>query len=88
MVRSIGARAANSQRGHTMNLSEGGTGCVIPGEWRAGQVVTLELSLPGMDRSIVLSARVCHRDDMYCGLEFLAPSPEAVSLIQAFCRPE
>jgi len=82
-VRSIGASLANGHRGHCVDLSEGGAGGVVPGEWRPGQVVTMELAVPGGDQSLVVSARVCHRDDMRCGFEFLAPSDEALTVIRA-----
>ena len=86
LVRGIGSSVANSHRGHCVDLSEGGAGCVIPeGEWPPGQVVTVEMTLPGLEKSLVVSARVCYRSGMRCGLEFLAPSKDALNVIRVLC---
>jgi hypothetical protein len=53
-----------------------------PAHAHRGQVVTMELNLPGTGEPVVLSARVCHRSDTRCGFEFLAPSAEAVNLLR------
>src|SRR5690348_14677972 len=73
LVRGIGSSVANSQRGHCVDLCEGGAGGVVPGEWKPGQVVTMEMALPGVERSVLVSARVCHAREMRYGFEFLAP---------------
>ena len=36
-----------------------------------GQVVRLELALPNSNVSFPMTARVAHRNRLYCGLEFL-----------------
>jgi hypothetical protein len=86
LVRGIGSTVAHSHRGHCVDLSEGGAGCVIPeGEWPPGQVVTMEMTLPGLEKSLVVSARVCYRSGIRCGFEFLAPSKEALTVIRVLC---
>jgi hypothetical protein len=86
LVRGIGSSVANSHRGHCVDLSEGGAGCVVPeGEWPPGQVVTMEMAFPGLEKTLVLSARVCYRSGIRCGFEFLAPSREALTAIRVLC---
>ncbi|MGE0406677.1 MAG: PilZ domain-containing protein [Candidatus Korobacteraceae bacterium] len=85
LVRGIGSSVTNSLRGHCVDLSEGGAGCMVPGEWPPGQVVTMEMTLPGMENSLVLSARVCYRNGLRYGFEFLAPSKEALTAIRVLC---
>ena len=86
LVRGIGSTVAHSHRGHCVDLSEGGAGCVIPeGEWPPGQVVTMEMTLPGLEKSLVVSARVCYRSGIRCGFESLAPSKEALTVIRVLC---
>jgi hypothetical protein len=85
LVRGIGSSVANAQRGHCVDLSEAGAGVIVAGEWRPGQVVTMELNPPAGGESVLLSARVCHRNEQRCGFEFLAPSAQALNLIRALC---
>ncbi len=85
MVRSIGSTAVHAHRGHCVDLNPYGTAGLIPGEWRPGQVVTMELTLPGIDRALILTGRVCYREELRCGFEFLAPSSEAVDLLRSVC---
>ena len=85
LVRSIGSSVASAQRGHCVDLSEGGAGAIVGGPWRPGQVVTMELTPANSEGSVVVSARVCHRDDLRCGFEFLAPTADVVDLIRKLC---
>ena len=76
VVWTIGSSGLKAERGHCLNLSEGGAGAIISGPWLPGQVVSMELVLPAVNQTIVLDARMCHRNRMYCGFEFLAPTDE------------
>jgi len=77
LVRSIGSGATGASRGHCLNLSIGGAGAIVSGPWMPGQVVSMELALPAMDHPVLVDARLCHRNRLYCGFEFLAPSDDA-----------
>jgi hypothetical protein len=71
--------AADTWRGHCLNLSEGGVAVVVAGPWLPGQVVKMELALSDRERPMQLVARVSHRNRLYCGLEFLAVADTVVS---------
>ena len=71
LVWSIASNTSRAWRGHCLNLSEGGAGLIVGGPWMRGQVVRLELALPNSNVSFPMTARVAHRNRLYCGLEFL-----------------
>jgi c-di-GMP-binding flagellar brake protein YcgR len=71
--------SAQAWRGHCLNLSEGGAAVVVAGPWIPGQVVKMELTLGDALRPMQLTARVAHRNRLYCGLEFLATNDPAVT---------
>ena len=86
VIRGIGSRLPSGHRGQGLNLSEGGVGGVVSGEWLPGQVVTMELILPTTGESLVLNARVRHRNSPRCGFEFLAPEAGMIDKIRGLCN--
>lgn len=72
LICSVVSHASRGWRGHCINLSEGGAGVIVGGPWTPGQVVRLEVALPNTPDSVAMIARIAHRNQLYCGLEFLA----------------
>jgi PilZ domain-containing protein len=85
MVWSIGSSARHASRGQCMNLTEAGAGAIIIGPWVPGQVVTIELGMPGAGQAITLQARLRHRNHVYCGFEFLGTGDRTVKQLRSAC---
>lgn len=86
LVRSIGSSRAHSYRGHSLDLSEGGLGAVLEGELTPGQVVIMEVVLPGDLQPLTAQARVRHRNALRCGFEFLGPNQHMRERIATACQ--
>jgi len=71
-------------RGHCLDLSEGGTGSILPGDLKPGQVVLMELIL-APDHPVQVNARVRHSYHLHCGFEFLAPEQDVIDYIRTAC---
>jgi PilZ domain len=82
---SIASGAGHASRGQCVNLSEAGAGAIISGPWMPGQVVTIELSVPGTSLDITVQARVRYRDHTYCGFEFLGADENIVQQLRTVC---
>lgn len=72
--------------GRCFELAEAGLGAVITSELPAGEMVTLEFSLPGVAEAYVLRAVVRHRMGFLHGFEFVGAPPEQREQVRAFCR--
>ncbi len=72
--------------GHTMNLSEGGMGAVIP-QRVVDEKRTFTIHLPGLDsrKEIQVSARLRYRKGMRHGFEFTRISPADRDAIRELC---
>ncbi len=86
VVWSIVSGGKNASRGHCLNLSESGAGAIVAGTWLPGQVVGMELVLPYFEEPLQVEARLRHRDRLYCGFEFLAPSENVRQQLRTVCR--
>ena len=75
----VASSLARMWRGHALNLSEGGAGIIVGGSWLPGQVVRMELAFGDRPEPMQVTARIAHRNRLYCGLEFLATGDQAVS---------
>ena len=85
VIRGIGSSRSILHRGQGHNLSEGGMGGVVSGEWLPGQIVAMELILPVSGESLQLNARVRHRASPSCGFEFLGPESAVAEKIREVC---
>lgn len=85
VVWSIGSGGKNGCRGHCLNLSESGAGAIVAGTWLPGQVVGMELVLPPDEEPVVVEARLRHRNRLYCGFEFLAPTEVVRQQLKMAC---
>jgi hypothetical protein len=72
--------------GRCFEVGEMGLGAVIARELPAGEMVSLELSLPQLHPTQPLRAVVRHRMGFLHGFEFVSLVPEQRELIRAFCR--
>ncbi len=84
-VWSITAGSTRAVHGHCFNLSEGGAGAIISGPWRPGQVVTMQLAVQ-IDSPIMVEARMAHRNQLYCGFEFLGASEAVMAQVRSACE--
>lgn len=82
---SIASDSNRAIHGHCSNLSQGGAGAIIAGPWQPGQVVTLQLTNPRDAQAIVVEARLSHRNQLYCGFEFLGASELVMSQLRNAC---
>ncbi len=72
-------------RGRCGDIGRGGMGTVLTAEVPAGEVVSVEFSLPSSAQSFAVRAIVRYRRGFMHGLEFLGLTPEQESDIAAFC---
>jgi hypothetical protein len=88
LVRGVASSLSNAYRGHSTTLSEGGVGAIVTGELSPGQIVLMELVLPGELQPLVLRARVCYRNDLECGFQFLGTEARTQQIIRTACAME
>jgi hypothetical protein len=86
-VRTTRDGISSTVKGHCVNLSQAGAGCIVAGRLRPGDFVLLEIAMPANPEPMLVSARVRHQDRMYCGLEFVAPSYDVSDGIRRACVP-
>lgn len=72
--------------GRCFEIGEMGLGAVIARELPAGEMVSLELSLPQLHQAEPLRAVVRHRMGFLHGFEFVGLVPEQRERIRAYCR--
>ena len=71
---------------HAKDLSESGIGLILAADLGAGEVVSLELSLPNVPEPFTMRAVVRYHSGCHYGLEFLTPSQERIAMLKAYCR--
>ena len=74
-------------QGRCHEIAEAGLGGVISTALVAGEVVSLEFSIPDVPQPLVLRAVVRHRAGLVHGFEFIGASPEQRDCILTFARP-
>jgi hypothetical protein len=72
--------------GRSSELGEDGIGATLTGELEAGEVVSMELSLPTAPFPIKFRALVRYRDGLRHGFEFLALSAAQRKEIRRICE--
>jgi hypothetical protein len=72
--------------GRCFELAEAGLGAVITSELAAGEMVTLEFSIPDVSEVFVMRSVVRHRMGFLHGFEFIGALPKQSELIQKFCQ--
>jgi hypothetical protein len=74
-------------QGRCHEIAEAGMGGVISTALVAGEVVSLEFSIPDVPQPLVVRAVVRHRAGLVHGFEFIGLSPEQRDCILTFARP-
>ncbi len=59
---------------------------MVEGELHPGQMVLMELVLPGELQPLLARARICHRENSACGLQFVAPDQRSKEQIATAYR--
>jgi hypothetical protein len=72
--------------GRCFELAVAGLGAVITSELTAGEMVTLEFSIPDLSEALVMRAVVRHRMGFLHGFEFVGALARQRDTIQAFCQ--
>src|SRR5579862_6512297 len=72
--------------GRCFEIAEAGLGAVITSELVAGEMITLEFSIPDVPEAFVMRAVVRHRMGFLHGFEFIGALPAQSELIQKFCQ--
>jgi hypothetical protein len=85
IVRVLGQDGYMRIHGRCFEVAENGLGAVITSEFGAGEMVSLEFSIPGQGEMVV-RAVVRHRMGFLHGFEFVALLPEQRQQIKAYCQ--
>ena len=85
IVRVLGQEGYVRIHGRCFEIAESGLGAVITSEFGAGEMVSLEFSIPDV-AEMVLRAVVRHRMGFLHGFEFVGILPEQREQIKAYCR--
>ena len=72
--------------GRSNELGEDGVGCTLTGELEAGEVVSMELSLPLAAYPLKLRALVHYRIGLRHGFEFLAINEQQRDVLRRVCK--
>ncbi len=72
--------------GRCFEIAEAGLGAVITSELVAGEIVTLEFSIPEVAEGFILRSVVRHRMGFLHGFEFVGLLPAQRELIQMYCH--
>jgi len=85
IVRALGQDGYLRIHGRCFEIAENGLGAVISSEFSAGEIVSLEFTMPGASE-MVLRAVVRHRMGFLHGFEFVGLLPEQAVQIKEYCR--
>lgn len=72
--------------GRCFEIAEAGLGAVISSELAAGEMVTLEFSIPDIPEVFAMRAVVRHRMGFLHGFEFIGLPTEVRESIRNFCQ--
>ena len=86
IVKVLGQEGYLRIHGRCFEIAENGLGAVVTSEFRPGEMVSLELSIPKVAELQVLRAVVRHRMGFLHGFEFVGILPDQASQIRSFCR--
>jgi hypothetical protein len=86
IVKVLGQDGYMRIHGRCFEIAENGLGAVITSEFPAGEMVSVEFSIPGVEQVQIMRAVVRHRMGFLHGFEFIGLLPEQRELIREFCR--
>ena len=86
IVKVLGQDGYTRVHGRCFEINDSGLGAVVTSEFRPGEMVSLELSIPEVTDIQVLRAVVRHRMGFLHGFEFVGILPEQRQYLQMYCR--
>jgi hypothetical protein len=86
IVKMLGKDGYVRIHGRCFEIAEAGLGAVISSELTAGEMVTLEFSIPEISEVFVMRAVVRHRMGFLHGFEFVGALPGQTESIHGFCQ--
>jgi hypothetical protein len=86
IVKVLGEGGYTRIHGRCFEIAEAGLGAVITSELVAGEMVTLEFSIPDIPQPFVMRAVVRHRMGFLHGFEFIGALSEQGQLLQKYCQ--
>jgi PilZ domain len=86
IVRVLGQDGYMRVHGRCFEINDSGLGAVVTSEFRPGEMVSLELSLPEVPEIQIMRAVVRHRMGFLHGFEFVGILPEQRVHLQVYCR--
>jgi hypothetical protein len=86
IVKVLGKDGYLRVHGRCFEIATAGLGAVITSELTAGEMVTLEFSIPDAPETFVIRSVVRHRMGFLHGFEFVGALPKQIELIHGFCQ--
>jgi len=86
IVRVLGQDGYMRVHGRCFEINDSGLGAVVTSEFRPGEMVSLELSIPDVAEVQIVRAVVRHRMGFLHGFEFVGILREQRDYIQVYCR--
>ncbi len=86
IVKVLGQNGYFRVHGRCFEIAEAGLGAVITSELKAGEMVSLEFSVPNLPEPLGVKAVVRHRMGFLHGFEFIALPSEVRESIRSLCR--
>ncbi|HXM64998.1 MAG TPA: PilZ domain-containing protein [Terriglobales bacterium] len=86
IVKVLGPEGYIRIHGRCFEIAEAGLGAVITSELTAGEMVTLEFSIPDVPEAFVMRSVVRHRMGFLHGFEFIGALAEQSKRIHAYCE--
>jgi len=86
IVKVLGQDGYMRIHGRCFEIAENGLGAVVTSEFRAGEMVSLEMSIPNFADLQTYRAVVRHRMGFLHGFEFVGILPEQREQIKKYCQ--
>jgi len=85
-VRKFGPNGIVELSGRSFQLGQNGLGAILPSALEPGDVVTIEVRLPGNVRRLKLSAIIRYRNGLRYGFEFLGGNEPDREMVRQACE--
>jgi len=86
IVKVLGRDGYMRVHGRCFEINDSGLGAVVTSEFRPGEMVSLEFSIPEVPEVQALRAVVRHRMGFLHGFEFVGILPQQRDHIRTYCR--
>ena len=85
-VRGLGPNGIVELSGRSFQIGQNGIGAILPGDLEPGDVVKIEVALPGNAKLLKLSALIRYRNGLRYGFEFLGSNEPDREIIRHACE--